>query len=74
MMRCSYCDAEFLMSDVLSAILSAYDRDLDFEAVQKIRQYLQTLALVGKSPGELLEYGTAYLQELESPDRRYSGW
>jgi hypothetical protein len=70
----SVCSAEFLMNDILSAILSAYGHDLDYEVVGRIRKYLQTLASAGKSPGELLEYGTAYLQELESPDRRYSGW
>jgi hypothetical protein len=74
MVRCICCSAEFLVSDILSSILSAYGRDLDSEDVQKIQQYLQTLASVGKSSGELLEYGLAYLRELESPDRRYSGW
>jgi hypothetical protein len=62
------------MSDILSTILNAYGRDLDFEVAQRTQQYLETLASVGKSPGELLEYGLAYLRELESPDRRYSGW
>ncbi len=32
-MRCIYCGAEFLMSDILSFILSAYGRNLDFRAV-----------------------------------------
>jgi hypothetical protein len=63
------------MTDILSAILRAYGRSLDVEAIEKTQRYLQTLASVGKQDRrELLEYGLAYLQELDNPDRRYSGW
>jgi hypothetical protein len=62
------------MTDVLTAIVRAYGRDLNFEASQKIRRYLRTLSSAGRGDsGELMEYGLAYLNELENPDRRYSG-
>ncbi len=59
------------MTDVLTAIVRAYGRDLDFES---IRRYLRTLSQAGRADSrELTAYGLAYLRELESPDRRYSG-
>ena len=62
------------MTDVLTAIVRAYGRDLDSEARLKIRRYLRTLSQAGRADSrELTEYGLAYLRELESPDRRYSG-
>lgn len=62
------------MTDVLTSIVRAYGRDLDDESSAKIRQYLQTLTSAGKRDnGELAEYGLAYLQELQTPDRRYTG-
>jgi hypothetical protein len=62
------------MTDVLTDIVRAYGRDLDLEASRKIRRYLRTLSSAGKGDsGELTEYGLAYLRELDSPDRRYSG-
>jgi hypothetical protein len=62
------------MTDVLTAIVRAYGRDLDFESSLKIRRYLRTLSQAGRADSrELTEYGLAYLKELESPDRRYSG-
>jgi hypothetical protein len=62
------------MTDVLTAIVRAYGRDLDSEACLKIRRYLRTLSQAGRADSrELTEYGLAYLKELESPDRRYSG-
>lgn len=62
------------MTDVLTAIVRAYGRDLDVEASQKIRLYLRTLSQAGRADSsELTEYGLAYLKELEDPDRRYSG-
>lgn len=62
------------MTDVLTTIVRAYGRDLDVEAGRKIARYLRTLTSAGKrDSAELAEYGLAYLRELESPDRRYSG-
>ena len=62
------------MTDVLTAIVRAYGRDLDFESSLKIRRYLRTLSQAGRADShELTSYGLAYLKELESPDRRYSG-
>ena len=62
------------MTDVLTTIVRAYGRDLDVESSEKIRNSLRTLASAGKRDArELAEYGLAYLRELESPDRRYSG-
>lgn len=62
------------MTDVLTTIVRAYGRDLDVESSEKIRRYLRTLTSAGKRDSrELAEYGLAYLRELESPDRRYSG-
>jgi hypothetical protein len=58
----------------LTAIVRAYGRDLDIESSLKIRRYLRTLSSAGRGDsGDLTEYGLAYLRELESPDRRYSG-
>ena len=62
------------MTDVLTAIVRAYGRDLDDESSLKIRRYLSTLSAAGRDDSrDLTEYGLAYLKELESPDRRYSG-
>jgi hypothetical protein len=62
------------MTDVLTAIVRAYGQDLDFESSLKIRRYLRTLSQAGRADShELTAYGLAYLRELESPDRRYSG-
>jgi hypothetical protein len=62
------------MTDVLTTIVRAYGQDLDVESSIKIRRYLRTLTSAGKQDSrELAEYGLAYLRELESPDRRYSG-
>jgi hypothetical protein len=62
------------MTDVLTAIVRAYGRDLDHESSLKIRRYLNTLSSAGRADSrELTEYGLAYLKELERPDRRYSG-
>jgi hypothetical protein len=62
------------MTDVLTTIVRAYGQDLDVESSIKIRRYLRTLTSAGKRDSrELTEYGLAYLRELESPDRRYSG-
>jgi len=62
------------MTDVLTTIVRAYGRDLDFETGKKVRRYLRTLTSAGKRDSrELTEYGLAYLQELDRPDRRYSG-
>ena len=62
------------MTDVLTAIVRAYGRDLDDESSLKIRRYLSTLSAAGRADShDLTEYGLAYLKELESPDRRYSG-
>ena len=62
------------MTDVLTSIVRAYGPDLDDESSAKIRQYLQTLTSAGKRDNdELAEYGLAYLQELQTPDRRYTG-
>jgi hypothetical protein len=63
-----------LMTDVLTAIVRAYGRNLDSESSLKIRRYLRTLSQAGRADSrELTEYGLAYLKELENPDRRYSG-
>ena len=62
------------MTDVLTTIVRAYGRDLDVESSIKIRRYLRTLTSAGERDSrELAEYGLAYLHELESPARRYSG-
>jgi hypothetical protein len=62
------------MTDVLTAIVRAYGRNLDSESSLKIRRYLRTLSQAGRVDSrELTEYGLAYLKELENPDRRYSG-
>jgi hypothetical protein len=62
------------MTDVLTSIVRAYGRDLDVESSAKIRRYLSTLASAGnRDSRELTEYGLAYLQELDRPDRRYTG-
>jgi hypothetical protein len=62
------------MTDVLTAIVRAYGRNLDSESSLKIRRYLRTLSQAGRADSrELTEYGLAYLKELENPDRRYSG-
>ena len=62
------------MTDVLTSIVRAYGRDLDVESSAKIRRYLRTLASAGnRDSRELTEYGLAYLQELDRPDRRYTG-
>ena len=62
------------MTDVFTAIVRAYGRDLDDASSLKIRRYISTLASAGRADSrELTEYGLAYLRELESPDRRYTG-
>ena len=62
------------MTDVLTTIVRAYGRDLDAESSEKIRHYLRVLTSAGtRDNRELAEYGLAYLRELDSPDRRYSG-
>ena len=62
------------MTDVLTTIMRAHGRHLDIESKIRIRRYLRTLTSTGKRDSrELAEYGLAYLRELESPDRRYSG-
>lgn len=62
------------MTDVLTTIVRAYGRDLDAASSEKVRRYLGTLASTGKRDArELTEYGLAYLRELQSPDRRYTG-
>ncbi len=54
------------MTDVLTAIVRAYGRDLDHESSLKIRRYLSTLSSAGRANSrELAEYGLAYLRELE---------
>lgn len=74
MLHCTSCDARCPVTDVLTSIVRAYGRDLDDESSAKIRRYLGTLASAGKRDDrELTEFGLAYLQELQSPDRRYTG-
>ena len=62
------------MTDILTSVVRAYGRSLDEQASLRIRNYLRTLASTGKRDDrELTEFGLAYLQELQSPDRRYTG-
>jgi hypothetical protein len=60
------------MSELLADIVAAYGRELDPEAVEKTRRYLEALKPAVR-PDDLPVYGLAYLEQLNNPDPRYSG-
>jgi hypothetical protein len=66
-----------IMPDIVDHILQIYAGELDSEFLEasreKVSRYIETLASTGKDPGQLTEYGLAYLKELHHPDPRYTG-
>jgi hypothetical protein len=66
-----------LMPEIVDDILQIYGSELDSEFLEasreKVSRYIETLASAGKTPGQLTEYGLAYLKELHDPDPRYTG-
>jgi hypothetical protein len=60
------------MGELLAGIVSAYGRELDAEAVEKTRRYLEALKTAVR-PDDLPALGLAYLEQLHNPDPRYSG-
>jgi hypothetical protein len=70
MLHCQYCSA---MNDVVERVLSSVSHSVGAEAREKVRDYILLLASTGKSGKQLERFGKAYLEELFSPDRRYTG-
>lgn len=61
------------MNDIAEAVIRSFDREVDEAAHGKVRNYIGLLASAGKSEEQLLALGKAYLDEIQHPDRRYSG-
>lgn len=61
------------MNDVVERVLSSVSHSVGAEAREKVRAYILLLASTGKSGKQLERLGKAYLEELFSPDRRYTG-
>jgi hypothetical protein len=60
------------MGELLADIISAYGRQPELEALEKMRRYLEILGSTVR-PDDLPAYGLAYLKQLHDPDPRYSG-
>jgi hypothetical protein len=70
MLHCRYCSA---MNDIVEQVLSSADPGVGPEARERLINYLRLLASTGLTRRQLERFGRAYLQELLTPDRRYSG-
>lgn len=76
-----YADLQRLRAEVRNAtrvkhavetILKA-ERDERSTARRRLTKYLSLLVSTGTTDGQLLMFGTAYLNEIREPDSRYSG-
>jgi hypothetical protein len=60
------------MSDIIYGIVEAYGKELDSQSLARIRRYLEILESAGRND-DLTRYGLAYLEQLHSPDPRFTG-
>ena len=60
------------MNDIVEKVLRSYGGDVS-GAREKLQNYLDLLAPVGKTERQLLALGKAYLKEMLEHNSRYSG-
>ena len=59
--------------DIADRILRSSELVVTMTAEDKLLKYLKLLASTGKTEEQLLQLGSAYLNETLKPDPRYSG-